>query len=141
MGRWTLHRLRERFASDRGAFSVMIAVLMLAMIAMVLLTLDAGKRLNSISYAQDLAGETARYAAQVLTEDSLLSSDPRISPTAVAKATTWAQDRGGSAVIVQIAGDGRSVTVTLTVDGVASTTPGFTTTATATHTAQVLDRP
>lgn len=50
--------------NDRGAVSVMFAVLGLAIFASLALVVDGGRQLGALSEAQDLADNAARFGAQ-----------------------------------------------------------------------------
>ncbi len=140
-----MSRLRARLTSqDSERGSVMSLVLVFSLFALVaLLALaDSGQKLNTLSGAYDLAGETARYAAGFIEPGSVQAGEPRIDETrAVAEATAFALDSGADTVTVNVAADGLSVVVSISVTGPDPITPGFDMSTQVRHEAFVLADP
>jgi len=97
---------RHSMRSERGSVVAMVALFSLVLISSVLLLFDASRRLNTIAAAQDLASETARFAAATLDEDSVFGGSARIADDAAAKAEVFAIQAGATSATVTIADDG-----------------------------------
>jgi len=124
--------------AERGAVSLLVATFAVFSIAAVLVLFDGGRRLQATTTAQDLASETARFAAAILDQDSF--PDPVIdADLATTEAEAFAISAGASEVTVEVADDGRSVIATVTVDAGTSFTPGFDLSAQAQHRALALN--
>jgi len=126
-----------RLSDERGSASIWTAVLAVTFFAMALLVVDGGRKLNNLATAQDLSGETARYTASILDPNSVYAGNPTVDASARQRATTWATARGATNVVITL--NGSSVTVTLTLPGGSAVTPAFDLSATATHTAFILN--
>jgi len=124
--------------SERGTVTAMVAIFAVAVVASVLLLFDASRRLNAMTSAQDLASETARYAAAFIDEDSVWSGTASISDEAESEAIAFAQAAGASEVVIEVAADGQSVIATITIDGGTPLIPGFDLEGTGQHRALVI---
>lgn len=125
--------------TDRGAITLLVATFALIMLASVLVLFDGARRLQNITTAQDLASETARYAAAFINEDSMLTTQFLIdSDTATDHAEAFALSAGASEVTVEVADDFQSVVAIVTIDGGTAFTPGFDLSAQAQHRAFAL---
>lgn len=124
--------------NERGSVSLMTVLFALMLISATLLLFDASRRLNALTRAQDLASETARFAAASLDQDSVFANSTRISADAATNAEALAVAGGATAVTVTVSADGQSVTATVTVDGGTPIIPGFDLSAEGSHQALVV---
>ena len=125
--------------TERGAVTLLAATFAVIVLASVLVLFDGARRLQTITTAQDLASETARYAAAFLDEDSFIADEQRIDAIlATTEAEAFALSAGASEAEVVVASDGQSVVVTIVIAGGTSFTPGFDLSAQAQHRAFAL---
>lgn len=131
--------------SERGSFSMMVAVLFLAALAMMGMLVDGGRKIVTVNKAQDLASETARHVASRLDPLSLQEGEPVARNDFQSAASAYVSAHsGGEGTLVSVSAFPSSaaatqITVTVTING---PTPvfllGLDLSATATHTAQVV---
>lgn len=116
-----IRRLARRVrADDRGAMTLMIAVVAMALFLMVGLSVDGGGRMQANERADDLAAEAARAAGQALDLPQAVTGTADVIDHARASAAVEAYLAGANAtdahvVNVDVAPNGRSVTVTLSI--------------------------
>jgi Flp pilus assembly protein TadG len=105
---------------DRGAMTLMIAVVAMALFLMVGLSVDGGGRMQAIERADDLAAEAARAAGQALDLPQAVTGTADVVDHARAQAAVQDYLAGAGATdvsgfVVDVAPNGRSVTVTVDI--------------------------
>lgn len=107
---------RDRFADDRGAVTVFIAVLAVGMIFAAGLAVDGGRKLNGLSEARDLADNAARVGAQQVDRDVYrVSGTPTLDvDAAIGAANAYLLSTGNSGTAT-VVGDTITVTVVLNI--------------------------
>jgi Flp pilus assembly protein TadG len=128
---------RFRRRGERGATTVLIAALGLALIMATGLVVDGGRKLGALSEARDAADNAARAGAQMIDTDSYRSSgEPVLDPAAATtRANTYLTAHGYTGTV---AVNGPTVTVTVTITVPTRFLPGpFVVTATESATAVV----
>ena len=109
---------RGGWREDRGAMTLMIAVVAMALFLMVGLSVDGGGRMQAIERADDIAAEAARAAGQALDLPQAVTGTADVVDRARAQAAVQSYLTGAGAtdihdVSVDVAPNGRSVTVTV----------------------------
>lgn len=134
-------RLMKR-EDERGSILVMVLVVVLAAFVSMLALADSGQKLTTLSNAYDIAGQSARLAAGYIEPASLQAGAPVIDEArAVAGATAFASAAGAEDISVNVAADGLSVIVSLSLTGPDPITPGFDMKAEVRHQAFMLADP
>ena len=81
------HRLLMRLRVDRGAISVMFAVLAVALLAAVAIVVDGGRKLGALADARNIADNAARAGAQEVDVETFRNTgDPVIDLAAAQSA-------------------------------------------------------
>lgn len=102
---------------DRGAVSVMFAVLGIGLLMATGLAVDGGRKLGALSEARDVADNAARAGAQELDETQFrLTGQPTLDPTAAQAAALQYLTTVGHTGTVTVTGDTVTVSVTIDVD-------------------------
>lgn len=123
------------WSDERGAVSVLVAVLAVAFLMVAGLALDGGRKLGALSEARDLADNAARAGAQAVDTDAYhLTGAPSLDPADAEQAALdylAATGHSGEAVV-----NGSTVTATVTLSVPTRFLPGpFTVHATESATA------
>lgn len=126
-----------RRRDERGAASVLFAVIALALFAVVGLVVDGGAGLRANRAADHAASEAARAASQHITGGAISGSPPRLAGPAAAAAARSYLDAAGVSGTVNIRGDTVHVSTTTTEPTVILSVLGFRSSITATGEATV----
>ena len=103
--------------SERGAASVLFAVLGLALLMATGLAVDGGRKLGALSEARDIADNAARAGAQMVDEDAYRASGvSTIDPGAATQRAQAYLAAYGHSGTVTVSGTDVIVTVTITID-------------------------
>ncbi len=103
--------------SERGAASVLFAVLGLALLMATGLAVDGGRKLGALSEARDIADNAARAGAQMVDEDAYRSTGvSTIDPGAATQRAQAYLAAHGHSGTVAVSGTDVIVTVTITID-------------------------
>ena len=99
---------------ERGAASILFAVLGVALLMATGLAVDGGRKLGALSEARDVADNAARAAAQMVDEDAYRATGvPTINPAAATeRASAYLASQGQTGTVLV---DGTEVTVTVTI--------------------------
>ena len=110
------HR-RDPKASERGAASILFAVLGVALLMATGLAVDGGRKLGALSEARDIADNAARAGAQMVDEDAYrVTGIPTLDPAdATKRAAEYLASQGHTGTIVVSATE-VTVTVTITIN-------------------------
>ena len=102
---------------DRGAASILFAVVGVALLMATGLAVDGGRKLGALSEARDIADNAARAGAQMIDEDTYRSSGiPALDPAAATQRAHAYLATHGHTGTVTVAGAAVTVTVTITID-------------------------
>lgn len=102
---------------DRGAASILFAVVGVALLMATGLAVDGGRKLGALSEARDIADNAARAGAQMIDEDTYRSSGvPALNPAAATQRAQAYLATHGHTGTVSVAGAAITVTVTITID-------------------------
>ena len=120
---------RRAIRRERGSFSLLIAVLGIALLVAIGLVVDGGRYITAAQLADNAAGEAGRAAGQHITAQAVTGQAPQAD---TARAVQAAQDYLAAARVdgaVTVAGDEITISTTvrrtpvlLTVAGVSSIT-------------------
>ncbi len=102
--------MRNRWRSEDGTISAMVAVLAVGLVAMAGLAYDGGAIITATSAARDVAAGAARAGAQQLDLAALHSGAPTLDPAAAGAAQDFLAAAGITGTVHV---DGYSVTVTV----------------------------
>ena len=110
------HRRVSR-SSERGAASILFAVLGVALLMATGLAVDGGRKLGALSEARDIADNAARAGAQMVDEDAYrVTGVPTLDPAAATQRTAeYLASQGHTGTIVVSATE-VTVTVTITIN-------------------------
>ena len=98
---------------DRGAASILFAVVGVALLMATGLAVDGGRKLGALSEARDIADNAARAGAQMIDEDTYRSSGiPALDPAAATQRAHAYLATHGHTGTVTVAGAAITVTVT-----------------------------
>ncbi|GGK31479.1 membrane protein [Pilimelia terevasa] len=101
---------------DRGAVSVLVAILAPALLLLVGLVVDAGGMVRALQRAENVAAQAARTAGQAIDLPAAIGGGiKRIDPAAATQAASAYLSRAGATGTVAVADDLQSVTVTATI--------------------------
>ena len=104
-------------AGERGAASILFAVLGLALLMATGLAVDGGRKLGALSEARDIADNAARAGAQMIDEDTYRTSGvAAVDPAAATQRAQAYLAAHGHAGVVSVTGTDVTVTVTITLD-------------------------
>ena len=99
---------------ERGAITVFVVIIFIALIAMAGLVIDGGSALATKRRAMNTAEQAARVGADALDPASLRSGQPVVAPSRAISAAQAYLDKVGAEGTVGV--DGGTVTVTVTAD-------------------------
>jgi Flp pilus assembly protein TadG len=108
---------RRRFdARDSGAFTPMVVVMVMALFAMVALSVDGGGRMRTLEHADNIAAEAARAGGQAIDLGQAVAgiADVVDPAGAVAAANAYLANVGASGVVT-ISADRREITVVVSL--------------------------
>ena len=114
-------RLRRRLGvRDAGAVSILFAVGLTVIMAIMALSFDFGGRLRAAARAQALAEQAARAGAQQINNDAITGGTATINQAAAktAACTIYLNKSGGScppSAMPTFSPDGKSITVTVQI--------------------------
>lgn len=101
---------------DHGGVSLLVLVLVVAVLAMIGLSVDGGGKVRALQRADNLAAEAARAAGQALNGPQAVQGGPKIiDPDAAASAAYAFLTAAGVPGTVTVWPDRRHVTVTVTI--------------------------
>ncbi len=107
----------ETRSSERGAASILFAVLGLALLMATGLAVDGGRKLGALSEARDIADNAARAGAQMVDEDGYrLTGMAALDPGAATQRAQAYLAAHGHAGHVTVSGSEVTVTVAITID-------------------------
>lgn len=109
-------RLPARRRDERGAITIFVVVIFLALIAMAGLVIDGGSALAAKRRAMNTAEQAARVGADALDPASLRSGQPVVAPSRAISTAQAYLDRVGAEGTVEVAGGTVTVTVTALYD-------------------------
>ena len=111
--RW---RLAARRDDDGGWVSLLVLVLVVAVLAMIGLSVDGGGKVRALERADNLAAEAARAAGQALQGPQAIQGGPKVIDPAAAVTAAYAYlTAAGVDGTVTVWPDRRHVTVTVTI--------------------------
>lgn len=137
----------HRSARERGAISTLFAVLLVFFMLIIATLGEAGRKLNNLGRAEDVASEVARAAAATLDLDAIANGVARIDVAAPDSSAGRAREEADK-VLVTLGDDnvsiedfdvtGDTVTVRVRVSGT-SFLPGFSLDGVGSHSAVAFD--
>lgn len=101
---------------ERGAITVFVVIIFIALIAMAGLVIDGGSALATKRRAMNTAEQAARVGADALDPASLRSGQPVVAPSRAISAAQAYLDKVGAEGTVGVDGGTVTVTVTATYD-------------------------
>ena len=114
-----MSRVRTRRDDDRGAITLFVVVITLALLAAVGLVVDGGGKVRALQRADEAAREAARAGSQMLDVPSAVRGDGvRIDPAAAARAARAYLDAAGVDGTVTVQGNAVDVSTSVTYEPV-----------------------
>ncbi|MEU6496851.1 Tad domain-containing protein [Streptomyces sp. NPDC046984] len=109
------HRILRTRCDDRGGVTVFVAVCVFALIAIIGLAVDGGSKMRATERADYVAGEAARAGGQAINPaDAITGTALVVDPQAAAAAAHAYLSSAGATGAVNVSGDGKTLTVTIT---------------------------
>ncbi len=112
-----MSRLGRRLGvRDAGAFTPMVVVMVMALFAMVALSVDGGGRMRTLEHADNIAAEAARAGGQAIDiSQAVAGTADVVDPAAAAAAANAYLANVGASGVVTISADRREITVVVTL--------------------------
>jgi Putative Flp pilus-assembly TadE/G-like len=107
---------RPRVPRDEGRIALLVVVLMVAVLAMIGLSVDGGGKLRALERADNVASEAARAAGQAIyAPQAIQGGDKVVDPAAAVAAAQDYLAAAGVDGTVSVAADRKHVTVRVTI--------------------------
>ncbi|MFE2302641.1 pilus assembly protein TadG-related protein [Streptomyces sp. NPDC059445] len=106
--------MRKAHADDHGGVTVFVAVCVIALIGIIGIAVDGGAKMAATERADYLAGEAARAGGQAIDPGQAVTGQAIVvaPQDAVAAAQAYLHSAGATGTVM-VAGDGKSLTVTV----------------------------
>jgi hypothetical protein len=109
-------RPRRHVPHDEGRIALLVAVMAVAVLAMIGLSVDGGGKVRALERADNLASEAARAAGQaILAPQAIAGGEKVVDPTAAIAAAQTYLNAAGVTGVVTVSPDRKHITVTVTI--------------------------
>ncbi|MFJ3825998.1 TadE/TadG family type IV pilus assembly protein [Streptomyces nodosus] len=108
-------RSRSDARGDRGSVSIYVAIVLVGLLVMIGIAVDGGGKMRATERADALAQEAARAGGQQLDAGDAITADRiAVDPAAARAAALDYLRQAGAKGMVDVSGDARTLTVTVT---------------------------